>query len=172
MFCCLLWAIAAAVRPKVLLIADNLCLRQRLLVLTAAPQGCGPAILGSGMPVVRGLANLCAHCETRNRAALAPSRVADLFAPAFQSQREDGSPADCAGTTDPDPAHDHREPTLRSAEESGGTGEAWVQSFGQDGSQVYASNPSSRAIFPLAVISEAARIDRPGVRFLLTPIHV
>jgi hypothetical protein len=34
MFRCLLWAIAAAVRPKVLLIADNhLCLRQQLLVL-------------------------------------------------------------------------------------------------------------------------------------------
>jgi hypothetical protein len=30
---CLLWAIAAAVRPKMLLIADNLCLRQQLLVL-------------------------------------------------------------------------------------------------------------------------------------------
>jgi hypothetical protein len=30
---CLLWAIAAAVRPKALLIADNLCLRQQLLVL-------------------------------------------------------------------------------------------------------------------------------------------
>ena len=33
MFRCLLWAIAAAVRPKVLLIAVNLCLRQQLLVL-------------------------------------------------------------------------------------------------------------------------------------------
>ena len=33
MFRCLLWAIAAAVRPKILLIADNLCLRQQLLVL-------------------------------------------------------------------------------------------------------------------------------------------
>jgi hypothetical protein len=33
MFRCLLWAIAAAVRPKVLLIADNLCLRQQLVVL-------------------------------------------------------------------------------------------------------------------------------------------
>src|SRR6516165_2029510 len=30
---CLLWALAAAVRPKALLIADNLCLRQQLLVL-------------------------------------------------------------------------------------------------------------------------------------------
>ena len=33
MFRYLLWAIAAAVRPKALLIADNLCLRQQLLVL-------------------------------------------------------------------------------------------------------------------------------------------
>jgi hypothetical protein len=33
MFRCLLWAIAAAVWPKVVLIADNLCLRQQLLVL-------------------------------------------------------------------------------------------------------------------------------------------
>ena len=30
---CLLWALAAAVRPKAALIADNLCLRQQLLVL-------------------------------------------------------------------------------------------------------------------------------------------
>src|SRR5499433_368144 len=30
---CLLWALAAAVQPKALLIADNLCLRQHLLVL-------------------------------------------------------------------------------------------------------------------------------------------
>jgi hypothetical protein len=33
MFRYLLWAIAAAVRPKALLIADNFCLRQQLLVL-------------------------------------------------------------------------------------------------------------------------------------------
>jgi hypothetical protein len=33
MFRCLLWVSAAAVRPKVLLIADNLWLRQELLVL-------------------------------------------------------------------------------------------------------------------------------------------
>ena len=30
---CLLWALAAAVQPKAVLIADNLCLRQQLLVL-------------------------------------------------------------------------------------------------------------------------------------------
>ena len=30
---CLLWVIAAAIRPKALLVADNLCLRQQLVVL-------------------------------------------------------------------------------------------------------------------------------------------
>src|SRR5262249_388657 len=30
---CLLWVIAAAIRPKVLLVADNLCPRQQLVVL-------------------------------------------------------------------------------------------------------------------------------------------
>ena len=30
---CMLWALAAAVQPKALLIADNLCLRQQLVVL-------------------------------------------------------------------------------------------------------------------------------------------
>ena len=33
MFRWLLWAFAAAMRPRVLLVADNLCLRQQLLVL-------------------------------------------------------------------------------------------------------------------------------------------
>jgi hypothetical protein len=33
MFRCLLWAIAAALRPRVLLITYNPCLRQQLLVL-------------------------------------------------------------------------------------------------------------------------------------------
>jgi hypothetical protein len=118
MFRCLLWSIAAAVRPKVLLIADNLRLRQQLLLL----------------------------------------------------QRRK-SPPDCAGATDPHPAHDHREPTLGSAADSGGAGKARLQSFGENGCQVYASNPSSRTIFPLAVIPEAVRIDRVGVRLLLCPDH-
>src|SRR5262249_19561712 len=33
MFRCLLWAFAAAMRPRLLLVADNLCLRQQLVVL-------------------------------------------------------------------------------------------------------------------------------------------
>jgi hypothetical protein len=91
MFRCLLWVIAAAVRPKVLLIADNLCLRQQLLVLQRRKPR--PRLkdadgrFWSGVSLVRWLANLSAHCETPNGAALAPSRVADLLVSAFKTQR-------------------------------------------------------------------------------------
>jgi hypothetical protein len=60
---------------------------------------------------------------------------------------------------------------LGSAEDSGGTGEAWVQSLRQKGSQVHASSALSRTVVTLAVIPEAARVDRLGVRFLLSPDH-
>src|SRR5262249_62024001 len=65
--------------------------------------------------------------------------------------------------------HDRRQPTLGSAEDPGGAGEAWIQTFSQNSRQVYATNPSSRAIFPLAVIPEAARLGDLGVRLLLRP---
>ena len=138
---------------------------------TATPRGWRPAFLASGVSVVRFLANLCAHCETRNRAALAPSGVADVLVPAFKSQREAWAPPDCPGAADPDPSHDHRESTLGSAQDPGGARAAWVQSFGENSRQVYASRPSSRAFFPLAVIPEAARVNCLGVRFLLRPNH-
>jgi hypothetical protein len=48
---------------------------------------------------------------------------------------------------------------------------AGVQSLRENDSQVYASNPSSRAVFPLAAAPEAARFNRLGVRFLLRPDH-
>jgi hypothetical protein len=64
--------------------------------------------------------------ETRNRSALAPPWVAGILAPVFTSRSEDRPPPNRAGTTDFDPAHDHREPTVGSAEDSGGTGEAFL----------------------------------------------
>jgi hypothetical protein len=63
-------------------------------------------------------ANLSAHRKTRNRAALAPSGVADVSA--FKPEREDGPLPDCTGTAHPDPADDHGEPSLGSAEDPGG----------------------------------------------------
>jgi len=171
---CLLWVIAAAIRPKVLLVADNLCLRQQLLVLpqaAAAPHGCGPAFLDSGVSVVRQLANLSAHRKARNRAALAPAGVAELLAPAFRPERQDGPPPKSAGTSDPHPPDEHGESTQGSAEDPGGVGAAGVQSLGENDNQVCASIPPSRAVFALAVIPEAACVGHLGVRLLLCSDH-
>ena len=58
MFRWLLWAIAAAMRPRLLLIADNL-LSPPTAAGPAAPQaataphGCGPAFLDPGVSMVR-----------------------------------------------------------------------------------------------------------------------
>jgi hypothetical protein len=91
MFRCLLWAIAAALSPKVLLIADNLCLRQQLSVLqapgaTARPQGYVRRfwVLACRWFVDGRTSLLIVKPET---AALAPSRVADLLAPAAEGSR-------------------------------------------------------------------------------------
>src|SRR5262245_18889716 len=138
---------------------------------TATPRGWRPAFLGSGVSEVRWVANLCAHCETRHRAALAPSGVADVLVPALKSQREAWAPPDCPGAADPDPSHDHGEPSLGPAQDPGGVGAARVQSFGENSRQVYASRLSPRAFFPLAVIPEAARVGYLGVRLLLCPDH-
>src|SRR6516225_9905023 len=59
--------------------------------------------------------------------------------------------------------------SLGSAQDPGGACAAWVQSFGQNGRQVYATNPSSRAVHRLAVIPEAERVGDLGVRLLLCP---
>ena len=54
-------------------------------------------------------------------------------------------------------------------QDPGGACAAWVQSFSQNGRQVYATNASSRAVHHLAVIPEAERVADLGVRLLLCP---
>src|SRR5215471_15905042 len=137
----------------------------------AAPHGFGSAFLDPGVSVVRQLANLAAHRKTRNRAALAPAGVAELLASAFKPGRQDGPPPNCARTAHPDPADEHGEPSLGPAQDPGGVGAAGVQSLRENDSQVYASNPPSRAVFPLAVVPEAAWVGHLGARLLLCPDH-
>src|SRR5215475_506555 len=162
-------ALAAAVQPKALLMAD----RQQLVVLQRRKPrprlGSGPAFLDFGVSLVQRLANLSPRCKARNGAALAPTGLAHVLAPAFTPHRAARPPPNCGGTSDPHPPDDHGEPTLGSAEDPGGAGEAWIQGFSQNSRQVYATNPSSWAILPLAVIPEAARRGDLGVRLLLRP---
>src|SRR5262245_14491460 len=95
--------------------------------------------------------------------------LAHVLAPALTPHREARPPPNSAGTEDPYPMHGRRQPTLGPAEDPGGALEAWVQSFSQNSRQVYATNPSSRAILPLAVIPEVERLGDLGVRLLLRP---
>src|SRR5215510_16611489 len=95
--------------------------------------------------------------------------LAHVLAPALTPHREARPPPNCGGTEDPYPMHGRRQPTMGPAEDPGGALEAWVQSFSQNSRQVYATNPSSRAVHHLAVIPEAARLGDLGVRLLLRP---
>jgi hypothetical protein len=65
---CLLWAVAAAVQPKALLIVDNLCLRQQLLVLQRRMprprlEDVDRRFLDFGVSLVQRLANLSPRCK-------------------------------------------------------------------------------------------------------------
>ena len=170
---CLLWAVAAAVQPKALLIADNLCLRQQLIVLQRRKPRprlkCGPTFLDFGVSLVQRLAILSPGCKARNGAALAPTGLAHVLAPAFTPHRAARPPPNCPRASDAHPPNDHGEPTLGSAEDPGGAGEAWVQSFSQNSRQVYATNPSLRTVYYLAIVSQSARLGDLGVRLLLHP---
>src|SRR5262249_48245629 len=108
-----------------------------------------------GVSLVQRLATPSPRCKARNGAALAPTGLAHILAPAFTPHRAARPPPNCAGTSDPHPPDDHGEPPLGSAEDPVGAGEAWIQSVSQNGCQVYATNPSSRAVHHLAVIPEA-----------------
>src|SRR5262245_37814088 len=96
---CLLWVLAAAVQPKALLIADNLCLRQQLVVLQRRKPR--PRLEDADrrfwiLALVQRLANLSPRCKARNGAALAPTGVAHVLAPAFTPHRAARPPPNCA----------------------------------------------------------------------------
>jgi hypothetical protein len=69
----LVLAIAAIFRPKTLLIAENLCLRQQLVVLQRRRELRRSALLDPGKPMVQRLAASVADCETGNSSGLAAS---------------------------------------------------------------------------------------------------
>ena len=128
---CLLWVIAAAIRPKALLVADNLCLRQQLVVLQRHKPR--PRLEEADrrfwILACRWLNGwhtplLIVKPET---VAVAPPGLAHVLALAF-TPWEARPPLNCAGTSDAHPPDDHGEPTLGSAQDPGGACEAWVQS--------------------------------------------
>jgi hypothetical protein len=168
MFRCLLWAIAATVRPKALLIADNLCLRQQLLVLQR--RNPRPGLKDAD----RHFWILLCRCFIEWRTSLLivkPETVLrrhrhgwrTYWSRAFKSEREGGSPPCWPGATGADPAHRRGKSIVGTAKEPSRIGEARVQSVRQNRRQVHPTTHSGKAITGLAVIPEATRSDRLGV---------
>jgi hypothetical protein len=109
------------------------------------------------------LARVFAHCETGNRVAMAPSRVADILVSALKSEREGGSPPYCRGATGADPTHGRRKSIVGTVKDPSRIGEVRIQSARQNRRQVHATTRASKAITGLAVIPEATRSDHLGV---------
>src|SRR5215510_5061024 len=133
MFRCLLWAIAAAIRPKVLLVADNLCLRQQLVVQQRRKPR--PRL----EDVDRRFWILACRWFSGWRTSLLivkPDTVLRWHRQGWRTHwrrrsRRTGRPgrrpiAPDLRTLDPHPPDDHGKPTLGSAQDPGGAREAWV----------------------------------------------
>ena len=80
----LVCAVSAVLKPRALLVAENLCLRQQLLVLhgrvpAAASAQRGPAVLDLRQSMVRRLAQLASHCQARDGTEVASTGLACLL---------------------------------------------------------------------------------------------
>src|SRR5215472_812069 len=98
------WAIAACCRSRASLVAENLCLRQELLVLRRRKlrprlSDSDRRFLDLGEPMVPGLARHPRRRECDHGATLAPSWLEGLLALAFETRKGGGSPSDCARAT-------------------------------------------------------------------------
>ena len=112
MFRLLLWVIAAIFRPKTLLIAENLCLRQQLLVLQRRyPRPrlqCGSSLLDIGESMVWWLASSAPHRKAGDGLEVAPTGLEGLLDVAVTSRSEAWSPPASAEASGPHPAHGRR----------------------------------------------------------------
>ena len=81
----LILVFAAIFRTKALLIAENLCLRQQLVVLQRRRELRRSALLDPGKPMVQQLAASVADCETGNSSGLAAGRLEGVLEVAILS---------------------------------------------------------------------------------------
>ena len=92
-------AVAAFFKPKASLGAENLCLRQQILVLqrksfkasAATIAGQGSSVLDPGIPVAPALAKIACDRDTGNGSGMAPKGLESLLALAFSAQRTIGT---------------------------------------------------------------------------------
>src|SRR5262245_12700021 len=160
---CLPWAFAAAMRPRLLLIADNVCLRQQLVVLQRRKPR--PRLEEAD----RRFWILAYRWFSGWRTSLLivkPETVLRCHRQGWRAYWHRRSHRTVRSGRRPIAAelrtlirrNEHGERTLGSAEDPGRACETWVQGFAQNRRQVYATNPLSWAVPHLAVISETERV--------------
>jgi hypothetical protein len=155
------WAIAALLKPKALLVAENLCLRQQLVVLQRRqprPQfaSCRSAILGRGEAMVSRLARCAAHCPARDGLEMAPRRLEDLLALALKTPAERRTPPDFSRAEGAHSAQGLREPRLGSATDPSRVDAAGIQGLCPHRSEVPAPALWREPLTRLAAVSQAA----------------
>src|SRR5215831_16083849 len=151
--------IVAFLKPKALLVAENLCLRQQLIVLQRRQR---PRLLHADRQFwiqarrwYFRLARRAAHCPARDGLEMAPRRVEGLLALALKTPAQRRPPADFGGAQGADPADGFREPLLGSAKNPSRAGEARFQGLCSHRSEIYAPALWREALTMLAAVSQA-----------------
>jgi putative transposase len=164
-----LCAIAAIFRPRALLIAENLCLRQQLLVLhRRRPRPCpGNADRGFWILASRWFGGWhhplrIVKPETVLRWQRQGWKV--YWDVAVTSGSEGRSPRDSPGASRPHSTHGHRKSPVGSKADPSRVGKVGLQGIGKNRSQVYAFAFLSGTLSRLAKVPEA---DRWPPRFLI-----
>jgi len=172
---CLLWGIAAVFRPKLLLIADNICLRQQLLVLHRRNPRPRPNNADRGFWI---LACRWLPAWRTSLLIVKPETVLRWHRQGWRTYwRRRSRRGGHAGRRPI--AQELRGLIGRMAGENQLWGQRRIQAelarlgfkvSARTRRQLHASSQRPEAITGLAAIPEAARIDHLGVRFLLRPI--
>src|SRR5262249_12080244 len=164
------WAIAAFLKPKALLVAENLCLRQQLIVLQRRQPR--PRLLHADRQFwVRARQwysrrDVLLIVQPETVLKLAPRRLEGLLALALKTPAERRTPADFGRAPGADPADGFREPLLGSAKDPSRAGEARFQGLCPHRSEVHAPALWWEALTKLATVSQAACTGYLGLRFL------
>ena len=127
------WGVASCFRSRLRLVAENICLRQQLVMLRCRrPRlrlrdadrrfrvlACRWFAAWRGaLPIV----------TLQYRAAVASQGLESLLAVAFQTEKKDRAPSDCARGPGPHSPLGRREPPLGPTQDPGGVGETRLRS--------------------------------------------
>jgi len=162
------WGIAACFRSKASLVAENLCLRQQLLVLhrRQARGRLRDADKRFWILACRWFASwrhslLIVKPETVLRWHRRGWKA--YWRRRSKGRGSRGRRPNCSGAAGSDPTYGSREPLVGSAKDPGGADQAWVQRLCPNGGQVYAAPAGQGPVSRLAYVYQAAFLSNLGL---------